>query len=289
MKELISPVNISFQEKLEASGLFHKCYTNNYTFEFVSRKIDLVALVEERKNSLKVLNQGSYDLYLFCIQCLAEIKATGQLDNEKAFRVNTVLKNWRNLLHGGNSFATYDYAQEVVKVIHQFGFPFIEKLYLQKNKKILDTFNGVLTKYKYFVKIACYGDEVDLEIYLSRLLEILQHIEILDAIERVEVARTDFPLCIKNGEGYPLFSITFDYLKINCPDHPLVIKLIDLFGSPVETSSNFARNISYSKEVSANLTLSQGFKNYKKYLGLLNILDKAYDRRDGYAFQIYQN
>lgn len=70
MKELISPVNISFQEKLEASGLFHKCYTNNYTFEFVSRKIDLVALVEERKNSLKVLNQGSYDLYLFVFNVL---------------------------------------------------------------------------------------------------------------------------------------------------------------------------------------------------------------------------
>ncbi|MFB0494834.1 hypothetical protein ABID99_001071 [Mucilaginibacter sp. OAE612] len=276
---------------IAGNTLFHKGYTNNYSIELVSALIDLPQLKKQRIDGLELLNNASYNLCDFCIKCLSAIKASGMLSGARAVEINTVLKNWKYLIEGGNSFATYDYAAEITRSIKTFGYPFLEKLQSVEFEHIPAAFTAISGKFKYFVRVSCFLQPFFFEEAFSIALNILENnISIYAAVERIEVAKKDFPLSIDNGEPFPIFSIIFDYNKVPGPDDSIIKHFIALYNQKTQhLGSGLTTEYPYSKNVGEGLTLSQGFKNYKKYLKLIDELDHVYDRSDNYAFSLTLN
>lgn len=269
---------------IQQTAMFYDTYSNNYTHAFVNKDKELADIVEKRKSSLSLLNQGSYDLYDFCIACLTEFKDQHSLLQSEYQKINIIVKNWRNLLRSGNSFTTYEYFSAVVSFLKSWNFPFIDKLHQLKNRYILNSFLDVSKHYKEFVKVGCYGDRDQMHEYLDKTLKILkENNHILNAIERLELARLDFPLIINSEEKYPLFSITFDYDIVTRPYHPIVSEFVELFCHR-DADQDWTVGLEYNLAVTSNLALSQGFKNYKKYLNVMGILDSQYDKEQNYAF-----
>ncbi|WDF77681.1 hypothetical protein PQ469_27715 [Mucilaginibacter sp. KACC 22773] len=291
MENTLTSQQAYIERFIARNTLFHKGYTNNYSIELVSVLMDLPLLKKQRIDGLELLNNASYNLCDFCIKCLSEIKATGALSNARAVEINTVLKNWRYLIKGGNSFATYDYAAEITHSIKMFGYPFLEKLQSPEFKHIPAAFVAISGNYKYFVRINCFLPSVFFEEAFSIVLDILEsNYLIYSAIERIEVAKEDFPLSIDNREPFPTFSIIFDYSMVSSPEAPVIKNFIALYNKKIaHLKSGLNFNYFYSKNVGHGLTLSQGFKNYKRYLKLIDQLDNVYDESDNYAFSLMFN
>jgi len=288
MEQIVTDQEKYIQHVATRNALFHKGYTNNYSIELVSARIDLPKLKKQRIEGLNVLNDASYSLCDFCIKCLSEIKATGAITVERYVEINTVLKNWRNLIKGGNSFATYDYAAEIIRSIKAFDYPFFERLLSAEFGYIPEAFVGISDRYKYFLRVSCFVPAGSFEEVFPIILDIIKETPLIfNSIERIEVAKNDFPLNTNSMEVFPTFSIIFDYNAVSHPNDPPVSEFISLYNQRTAyLKSDTIYNYAYSKTVGDNLTLSQGFKNYKKYLKLINQLDNVYDKLDNHAFSL---
>lgn len=265
--------------------LFHKSYKNNYSYELVNKNIDRALLVENRKQSLSHLNESSYELCSFCISCLKDLRQNGSLADADLKDINAKLKDWKSLITGGNSFATYDYAKEIVNTIHSHHYPFYEKLRSEQFKYIIAGFLSVSDEFKSFIRVAFYADKQDFQQLFKTTLTILKEDpELFSFIERVEIAKEDFPLTVTKGEDFPLFSVIFNYKYIMNASDPMVKRFLSKFDFVNVFQENLS--ISYSKRLANDLIISQGFKNYKKYLFLIGELDTVYDAEENYAFSL---
>jgi hypothetical protein len=268
------------------STLFHECYYNNYSLVLTNKRLDLSVFIQNRKQLMNKLNIASYNLQAFCRLCLQDSRLKEQMSDTVIGSLDQICNNWAQQIKEGNSFLTYDYAEVIINTLTQAEYPFIEKLYTDQYKVIPAAFVSIPFNSKSFTRIHNYSDPARLPMLLDGLFNLFHKDRALYYyIERIEIARNDFPLKLESSnEEYPLFSIFFDHRIVNTGSHPVIRELTERIKPLLDNGDAREVRLSYSFPVYADTAISQGFKNYKRFLDLVGALDNVYERETNYAF-----
>jgi len=86
------------------------------------------------------------------------------------------------------------------------------------------------------------------------------------------------------GKEYPAISIFLDSRIVTTHHHPLINEIIHLITPITRDLSPLIPDTDYTILAETNMTLCQGYRNYKRYLSLLGIIDEVYDHDLNYAF-----
>jgi hypothetical protein len=269
--------------------LFNEIIPNNYSLVSVNNRISQEDYVARQSDSLRKLNVANYNLYRFC-----EIQyRMAQWDDQHLLKdVEAALGKWENLIKAGNSFLCFNFASFVIHSFSQINYPIIKVLHEEKYRVISETFMNIKDWVKSFFKLNIYISHENLYERLGGLMEYFHtHAELFSYIEKLEIAKEYFPVDSKgNASSFPAISLFFDHHEVVTRGHPALQKvtkgvkkalaltecLEDLDSGPVSAP--------YAELLGFNMTLSQGYQSYKKYLALIQVLDEVYDVKCNYAY-----
>jgi len=273
-------------EKVESlahyQDLFHPAYANNFSIVLANKKVNLAESKESVSSAMRRLNVANFNLYRLC-NLLTEEKSLDQLPQKD--ELLNVLGRWKKLIDAGNSFLCFDYAQTVVKGMELAGIPIIKTLEEPRYVAIVNEFKSLSFKFKSFFKLSVYGGFDDLYACLENLFDSFnENPQLFYYLERCEVAKEHFPTDMsQNSALFPVFSIFFDKTVVTSRHNPLpgiVAKEIrEVFANAKEPDS-----MMYLDSLGKGVTISQGYKSYKKFLKLIKVIDEVYDAETNYAY-----
>jgi hypothetical protein len=270
--------------------LFHPPFFNNFSVVCLNKRYDKKSLVEYKTRSLRKLNVACYNLQIFTRMCLDKMH---QLDEysicgEDFERIDQLEDQWSKAIAEGNSFLTYDYARDVINRIRQTNFPYDEILNSPKYGVVPKAFGNVDYYSKAFVKISVFAPYHEAMSVVESFIALMEKYPLLFYyIERVEMAKqiSVLPGVLSfNENAYPALTIFFDSRIVSISYHPAVNELLEKLMPAVESVTEMEFDDTFSRHIGKNTTLSQGFRNYKRYLQLVNIIEEVYDKKTGYAF-----
>jgi hypothetical protein len=266
--------------------LFHTQYTNNFSVVLANRGVDLTTLKNNRRTLLEHLNQASYGLQRFISSRLDDPTLPQYLAAEEQQVLAQLCRNWREQIDLGNSFLTYDYAEVCIELLAQAQYPLLGQLRSRRYQPIVQRFVAIPMACKAFVRVSSFLDTPHVAAALDRLTAALQARPALYTyIERIEIARTDFPLTLETGEtDYPSFSLFLDQQAVQSRHHPLIGELVALVAQLTDGLPHRPLQADFSHAATSTVMVSQGYRNYKKYLRLIDQLDAVYCQRTNYAY-----
>lgn len=281
--------NISQQKALQSidhyNALFHPSYLNNYNIELVNRSKKLDTLIAQKKSDLQKLNIASFNLCAFCKVCIEEMRQLHISSPQDIAELSDLLNSWEELIKLGNSFATYDYAKAAIEIITASGFPFLEKIYSPKYAVILEAFKAIPQPAKAFIRLNNYSVKQNSYTLLSSLFDFFtKNLDVFHFVERMEISKDEMTIDTPRNEEYPAFSIFFDYNDLSNRNSDIINKVIDHIMFAETSCAEKVISSAYAFQVTRTTTLSQGYKNYKRYLQLMDILNIIYNKDTNYAF-----
>jgi hypothetical protein len=270
--------------------LFYEPYCNNFSIICLNRRFGKDLFYENKKNSLYKLNRAVYNLWVFTGMCLEKMKEMDEFRASKELldKISETSREWGAHLKTGNAFLTYDFAAEVIDAIRLLNFPFDDLLGNETYSVIKKAFTNLHFQEKGCVRIGLFANGQEVYAALQQLTDMMfEHPLVFYYVERFEIAQETFPQ--RHGkepsaEEYPALSVFLDSSIVTTHHHPLVGEVLSMMTPVVSGLSPLNPDTEYAFLAEANLTLSQGLRNYKRYLSLLGIIDEVYDRELNYAF-----
>lgn len=282
--EAMSNQLIKLKNALGEENIFHEPYPNNYSIVLKNKYHNNELYGKGNLELFFGLNKASLNLQVFCKLCLSEIenewKSFDSVIFEQLKYINSV---WSKLNKGGNSFLTYIPAKALVEGLRALGYPFDEKL--EEKIVVKNAFVQLLPyEAKALIRIGLFIDFKDLYELLFKLnKEISKCEELSKYIERIEIAKEDFK-AEKPIYSFPKININMNPYLVRSVDHECLDKLIGILDDLMKDIQPLDMYEDYSFKVKENIIMSQGYRNYKQFLDLLNNLDSVYDSSSNYAF-----
>lgn len=271
-------------------GLFHKIHFNNYTFVLVCRHVDYDFYCSDTTNSFSVLNNLVIGLYGFFKRIYDDFVQENPPANpgqtELYRKVALFLEYWKRDLDSGNYFLSYNYIKITGQGFDMMGLPYLEEL-RGEGHELLGNLLQFDKRYQHLVKTDLYMNPEDIPGFFTRLCnELAKQPELYQAIERVEIAN-------------PGFSETFVTKAVNLQYYPQIIiypgkHISSISSEPIQQLQRLLNEMmnSYAGQkmdtafctlFAKNATITQGYRNYKKILQVLNLLGELYDEGSGYS------
>ena len=264
--------------------LFHPVFPNNFSLISVNNEVDLKQNKSEVAEAMRQLNVANFNFHRFCTLQAAKLK----WENEalKA-QVDSMLLQWKKLIDAGNSFLSVDFAESVVAGFQVEGYPILDVLNRDRFNVIIQAFLDLEFRFKSFFKLSVF---VGFDKAYDRLAVINEYFvsnpDLFSSIERIEVAKEHFPMDKKvSPVPFPAFSIFFNRGDIHDLDHPALKETIDHLRADTNDGS-LPKAAEYTDLIAPGITLSQGYKLYKKFLAIIGVIDKVYDQRTRYAYLV---
>jgi hypothetical protein len=270
--------------------LFHDTFPNNFSIVCLNKRYQKDILIENKKRSLDKLNRAAANLWVFTGMCLEKVKELEdfQTATDLLATLSGTNEEWGALLRAGNAFLTYEPAAEIINAIRRLNFPFDDLLGNPTYSVIKAAFTKLPFQDKAFVKICLFSKREEAYDALQRLIDIMhEHPLLFYYVERFEMATESFStdsISIPTGEEYPAISIFLDSRIVTTHHHPLISEIIHLITPITRDLSPLIPDTDYAILAETNMTLCQGYRNYKRYLSLLGIIDEVYDHDLNYAF-----
>ena len=271
--------------------MFHDCYFNNYSIVAVNKDLSLKEYKDDTGHKMSALNDAFFILEKFCETCFdnyeKNIQPKGEYELTLLKKMRIVAEDWRTKYIAGSSFLAVNNIHFIVAGLRRLNYPFLNTLHDKKNNNVCRGMLSLALPYKAFIKIDIYVDFEMLYDFCHLFMQLLnQNPNFLVMVERVEIAKEDFPKTIlqndSNKKPFPTMNI---FLKKNIIS--VQNKHINEFSRKLE---NLLEKFSpimvdelYTKVLAKNLTIAQGFRNYKKILTYCDLLENVYDRKTNYA------
>jgi hypothetical protein len=270
--------------------LFNDAYLNNFSIVCPNKRYQNDLLIESKKGRLYKLNRAAYNLWVFSGMCLEKVKEMEdfQPDSNLLAKLSGTVREWGDHLQAGNAFLTFDMAKEIIDTLRQLDFPFDDLLGNQTYSVIKAAFIQLHYQAKAFVKIDVFIKREEVYAVLQRLIDALyEHPLLFYYLEGLEMAKESFSggrVSELREEEYPAVSIFPDSSIVTTHRNPLVGEILRLITSITKDFSPLNPDTAYCFLAETNVTLCQGYRNYKRYLELLGLLEEVYDRDLNYAF-----
>lgn len=281
LKEQVEQINTVIRK----FDLFHDAYQNNFSVVLSNKYFSKEMYGDSNGDLFFGLNKANLNLQKLIGLCLEELKVNESQYGESSVNgLKQVHNVWDEFSRKGNQFLTYEPAEVLVKGLQLVGFPFFERL--EEKVVVKEAFiNLVPEEVKSLIRICLFVSDERTLLFLEELLAALKtRRELLYFIDRIEIAKQGF--IRTNDDCYPTFNINFNPYFITNVRHPVIEDMLAFINSLAGCVSTNSASYPYYKKVGANIFLCQGFKNYKKFLSLLRIIDFVYDRESDYAFRL---
>lgn len=264
---------LKIQQVCNYNNLFHPPVPNNYVYILVPQKTDLKAYLDDIANQTFPLNHADMGLLEFC---------------KNFFKENIIeaIVKWEKCLESKVNLLSVHYAKSTVEYIEQEILKENFSNYAMRvNPKIINNFISIPGN-------SLKSFRINLYLYTEHVYKILKRIisdfilqpELSILLERIEIAKEG----LKNPENnnFPKLII---YLKSDFLNYKEYFLLLIKYLRKIMGKNNDKANDEYSFLYSNSMTLSQGFKLYKRYLKMLNVIDVVYAKEANWAFYIEQS
>jgi hypothetical protein len=281
---------VDLEQSPHYHDLFHDTFFNNFSVVCLNKRYNKGALVENKIRSLRKLNVACYNLQVFTRMCLDKMHELKDFSGfgEDLEWMDTFEGRWSKAVAEGDSFLTFEFANEVVTKIRQLNFPYDEVLNSSKYEVIPKAFKNIDHYVKGFVKISIFADYHEARLLMERFIDLMEKNPLLFYyIERVEMAKQIFArpdISAFNEHSHPALTIFFDSKIVSVNFHPAVNELLEKLMPLVEPVTEMSFDDKFSSHIGKNTTLSQGYRNYKRFLDLVGVIDDVYDKKTGYSF-----
>ena len=265
-------------------NVFHPVFPNNFSIVCINKRLILDELKDNNTRALSRLNVANYNLYRFCE--LLNSKTTWS-DSRVNARMDFMLNSWDKTIKAGNSFLCFDFANAIFQAFLLNNIPIHEELNSKKYRVIIDEFKRLDYKWKSFFKISVYCEMDSCNSILGDLINnLFENVALAYYVERVEIAKEHFQTDLSDQVRHPIINIILDRDIVISRCNPLISRLCktltNLCGSyEPNSNSNFEQ---YQDFFTKEISVSQGFKAYKKYLNLLGSLSEIYDESKNFAY-----
>lgn len=274
------------------TNMFHDCYFNNYSVVAVNNDCSLHEYKEDTGYKMTALNDAFFVLQEFCETCFDQYEknaiSPGEYELTLLRKMRIVAEDWRMKYKAGGSFMAVDNAQFIVSGLNRLAYPFMEILHEKNNDEIRSGLVSLAIPYKAFIKIDVYlAFDVLYDFYGLLLQELHKYPALLEIIERIEIGKEYFPNTLLSNTKIPRIFPTLNiYLKktltsVGNRDVSMLVRKMQIV---LNDFPEMQVDELYTKPLSKNMTIAQGFRNYKKILSYCNLLDRVYDHKSRYAF-----
>jgi|GEM_PF-3219142 len=256
---------------------FNPCIPNNFVFMLVNKSYDLQDYLGYIATLTSPMNESNREIKDFA-ERLAH-SASGNTRKELA----PYLEEWEKVIECRNNFLGFEKAKRVSEALSEYGIDLGAELQAERSG-IIDRFTRIPDGVRGVLRInICLPYSEILDCLSSFLKTIHPGSEEFQLISRIEVAKPPFSDNVK--VVYPTLIV---YLKeaADLPEnHSLLTTLITGLGNVLrdQTWENKIDS-TYSDLWMPFVTITQGFKLFKRYLHLLDALDSVYDVKRNYAY-----
>jgi hypothetical protein len=270
--------------------MFHEIHHNNYTFVLVSKHVDYDFFCKDTVAALSVLNNVVIELYDFSKNIYHSFVSTNPPDtSEKEAlykKVALFLEYWKKDLDAGNYFLSYNYIKITGQGFDMMGLPYIKYL-RNEGRELCSKLLHFNPYYKHLIKIDLYLNDNEVATFFTALCsEIKKQPDLFEAIERIEVANPEFSETFVtkavNLRYYPKI-IIYPNKDIDSINNETVIRISHLLQRMMKDYSEYPMDTAFCSPFAKNSTITQGYRNYKKIMQVVNLLDEVYDQESGYS------
>jgi hypothetical protein len=270
--------------------MFHEIHHNNYTFVLVSKHIDYDFFCKDTVAALSVLNDVVIALYEFskkAYQSFISQHPPGTAEKAELYKkVALFLEYWKKDLDAGNYFLSYNYIKITGQGFDMMGLPYIEYL-RNEGRDLCSRLLHFDRRYKHLIKIDLYLNDNEVAGFFTALCsEIKKQPHLFESIERIEVANPEFTETFVtkavNLRYYPKI-IIYPNKDISSINDETVAEIRQLLQRMMTDYGEYPMDTAFCTPFAKNSTITQGYRNYKKIMQVVNLLDEVYDPESGYS------
>jgi hypothetical protein len=249
--------------------IFHEyIYQNNGNYTLLPKHLNINDYFKEVAASTSKMNFADKYFFVFCKTLL------------EGYHLNELIK-WAECIKLNRSFLSYHYAEKIFKFINKnlLDYKFNEYIDI-KFTKVKSNFLKIPEHILKCIKLSFYISVSQLNSCINFLINLLDQEKIFSkTINRIEISIDN--ISTSKGQN-TLLHIFFNYCSTNQKNIKNCIssisKIISPFTMPVKHD--------YSLNIADGITITQGFRIYKKYLNLLDILSEIYSVKCDYSFHV---
>ncbi|MBS0032095.1 hypothetical protein ACTJJ0_03190 [Chitinophaga sp. 22321] len=269
--------------------LFNEPFTNNFSHVYLNRRIDPAQAENEKKIALDKLNNASYLLQEYCTAIVDQLWRGNEITAEVLQQIKGVNSIWLQHIQKDNSFLTYDCAAYVVRELQAYNYSLREIAGTdEKLQQLEKAFAALSYKTKAFFQVSLFLPFDQLSSSFDTIKELFeQQADLFYYVDTIEISRQDFFADRQqenDGLHFPLIKILLDAEIVLSRHHPVLREVVTLMDQVTKDMPVYQIDDSYMFLAGKNLAVSQGFKNYKRFLKLVNTLDNIYDNESNYAY-----
>ncbi|GCC53234.1 hypothetical protein SanaruYs_34770 [Chryseotalea sanaruensis] len=265
-------------------NVFHDTITEQHNqFYFYNKLHDLKSSASQNRKNFLPLNEANLKLGRFCKQIISKLESETP-DSEIVIDLKRKILEWQNYYNSGDTFDTFRYAEYIVGKINSTGFPIWT--YSNEACEILNSFIKIPFNTKSFFQINLIIRADELMDFLEKFFTYSNsNYSFHYYIKELTINRSVISLSNEGSDkGYVTIKLILLPGLINSHKNPI----LDVLISALQKVSNFCSLpitlFDFSEKIDDNLFVSQGSTNYKKFLSLLNIIDKVYQADKNYAY-----
>jgi hypothetical protein len=269
-------------------NLFTAPFPNNYSIVLLNKLYDKERVIYDKSESLQNLNDACFGLNEFCQTLIKkDVKCQNEYDYKLLYKTNLILHDWKKNYLNRQSFLVFDHINFVSAALKHFKIFIPEEFKKKENIPIKERIINIPYCDKAFFKIGIYIPYDQVYSYLNMLLPALSDEPgVFGLIESIEIAKEIFPASVLATKSAAVNFSTINFFpdkqKVKTIDEAMTI--CRLLTNNMQKTGNTEIDEKYVHRVADNISLSQGYRNYKKILFDLDALADVYTRDSNYAF-----
>ncbi|CAM4396860.1 hypothetical protein COEX109129_22685 [Corallococcus exiguus] len=261
------------------SQLFIPPIPNNFTFILFPTGTD----AEQQMDRVRVLNAPLNQANLLLHECCRELAA--RMGGGPFPALEEALEGWRRQIDGRTNLRSVEYAEAALAALDQRLSPRRARTEIARRRPdIITAFTRAPVDVKGLLRINLYLPEEALEDSLSGLIRgVFATPASFGLVERLEVAKVRVEPSI--AVTYPTLIL---YLRAHANQPALRPRVEALLRGLASLLEPFRRaslaDATYADQWHPSATATQGLRLHKRYLHLLALLSRVYDRRSNFAY-----
>lgn len=266
--------SIKIQSRPHYFEVFHTPTPNNFVYLLIPKYYNKEQYHEQIKNAMQSLNLIDLEMLKQCHKLIGNNKCSD-------------LFGWAKGISDKRNLGGIYYAQKVTQyiekeIINESFINFIKR----NNASLLEKAVNVTDYCLKLIRINVYINPIHVNEALDMLIAEMKtgSSKFVDCIERIEIAKENTQV-MNQEKSYPTIIIYLhDKLGFNdiVTDH--ILFLVEKLNKLFDKFSCKEINDEFSYCYTQHITVTQGYRLYKKYLTLLGIIDQLYSKESNYAF-----
>lgn len=270
------------------SNVYHETIQAQHNqYYFYNKQHSFAWSCEQDKRIYQPLNEANLNLGRFFKKMVVDVSSKAEYCDTTVSYLQKIILDWQNLYNKGGTFDTFKYAEEIVQYLNKLEYPVKDEINMATD--LLKSFMNIPYLTKSFFQISIIVPESEIIPFVREsLFRFSKEPSLSYYIKQLMIYHSLVYYHDRYNEKiYDCRIVKVSLLPnvVNSYKNPVINEIVSLILSVTKgyPDVNFVDS-KYSVLIKSNVFVSQGNKNYKKFLSLLGIIDKVYSQESNYAY-----